>query len=217
MVLWNIEKKLAQAEEKIVGGIVAVVVWTKWVVKNEGAPIIFDKNSQYFVLKIELLLRCLTWNGSGTFRTCSLVGSVWAIQGIKIFVHRMMTNLIGSTVCYYHITYAFSCLNVKELLAQNRCHIWSLHDGNWIQTQNHLVPKWTQLDHLACLAKWLSVRLGTTWLWVWILLIGLPWYVVWNIQHLWHEVEWVSDVIGKLMKNMTKIVLTWGSSWLGRN
>ena len=50
------------------------------------------------------------------------------------------------TVCYYHVKYLFqsestlySCLNVKELLAQNRCDIWSLGDSGNIQTHNHLV------------------------------------------------------------------------------
>ena len=67
------------------------------------------------------------------------------------------------TVCSYHITYVFqseatlySCLNVKELLPQSRCEIWSLSDCNWTRTHNHLVHKWT-LNHLAKLAKWLSV------------------------------------------------------------
>ena len=39
-------------------------------------------------------------------------------------------NLVDDTVCSYHVTYAFesestlySCQNVKELLAQNRCEI----------------------------------------------------------------------------------------------
>ena len=48
------------------------------------------------------------------------------------------------------------CLNVKECLAQSRRHIWSLTDSNRIQTLNHLVRKRT-LNHLAKLAKWLSV------------------------------------------------------------
>ena len=49
------------------------------------------------------------------------------------------------TVCSCHVTYAFqsestfSCLNIKELLAQKRCKICSL-------------------------AKWLSVCLRTKWL-----------------------------------------------------
>ena len=65
-------------------------------------------------------------------------------------------------VCSYHVTYAFrsestlySCLNVKELLAQSRREIWSLSDCNWTRTHNHLVCKWT-LNHLAKLTKWLS-------------------------------------------------------------
>ena len=76
------------------------------------------------------------------------------------------------TVCSYHVTYAFqsestlySCLNVKELVARNRRDICSLSDCNGTRTHNHLVRKRT-LNHLASLAKWLSVRLGTKWLWV---------------------------------------------------
>ena len=49
----------------------------------------------------------------------------------------------------------YSCLNVKELLAQNKCNTWSLSDSNRIGTQNHLVHKQI-LNHLAKLAKWLS-------------------------------------------------------------
>ena len=70
-------------------------------------------------------------------------------------------------VCSYHVTYAFqsestlySCLNVKELLAQNRCKIWSLSDCNWTWTHNHLVPKRT-LNHLAKLAKLLICIVST--------------------------------------------------------
>ena len=46
--------------------------------------------------------------------------------------------MVYLTLCSYHVTYAFqsestlySCLNVKELLAQNRRKIWSLSDCNW--------------------------------------------------------------------------------------
>ena len=48
-----------------------------------------------------------------------------------------------------------SCLNVKELRAQSRRHIWSLSDCNGIRTHNHVVRKRT-LNHLAKLAKWLN-------------------------------------------------------------
>ena len=40
-----------------------------------------------------------------------------------------------------------------------------LSDCNWSRTRNNLVRKRT-LNHLAKLAKWLSVRLATKWLWV---------------------------------------------------
>ena len=50
------------------------------------------------------------------------------------------------TVCSCHVTYAFqsestlySCLNVKELLAQSRHEIWRISDCNWTQTHGHLV------------------------------------------------------------------------------
>ena len=41
-------------------------------------------------------------------------------------------------------------LNVKELLAWSRSHIWSLNDSSGIQTHNLLVRKWA-LNHLASL------------------------------------------------------------------
>ena len=63
------------------------------------------------------------------------------------------------TVYSYHVTDAFqsvsttySCLNVKETLAQNKHNIKSLSSsiGTWIL--NHLLRKWT-LNHLAKLTK----------------------------------------------------------------
>ena len=50
-----------------------------------------------------------------------------------------------------------------------------LSDSNGIRTHNHLVLKRTlqHLAKLASLAKWLSVRLGTQWLWVRIPLLSL--------------------------------------------
>ena len=66
------------------------------------------------------------------------------------------------TLCSCHVTYAFhsestlySCLNFKELFAQNRHKISSLSDCKWSRTHNHLVCKRT-LNHLAKLTKSLS-------------------------------------------------------------
>ena len=68
---------------------------------------------------------------------------------------------------YYHVTYPFqreptlySCLNVKQLLAQNRCDMSSFSDSNEIRTHNHVFHKRT-LNHLAKLAKWLSFVVST--------------------------------------------------------
>ena len=70
-------------------------------------------------------------------------------------------------VCFFHVTYEFesestlySCLNVKELLARSRRHIWRLSDCNGTRTNNHLVRKRT-INHLAKLAKWLSCAVST--------------------------------------------------------
>ena len=69
-------------------------------------------------------------------------------------------NLI---LCSYHVTYAFqsestfySCLNVKELFAGKRCGIWSSSDCNTTRTHKPWVRK-QKLNHLAKLAKWLSL------------------------------------------------------------
>ena len=65
---------------------------------------------------------------------------------------------IRLTVCSCHVTYLFqsestiyNCMNVKELLAQNRPKIRSLSDCNGTRESS---------------AKWLNVRLRTKWLWV---------------------------------------------------
>ena len=58
---------------------------------------------------------------------------------------------------FFHLAFhsesrLYTCLTVKELLAQKRHDIWSLSDSNGIRTHNHLVRKRT-LNHLAKLAK----------------------------------------------------------------
>ena len=83
---------------------------------------------------------------------------------VDLDIFKLNENFLIDTlcVCSYHVTYAFqsestlySCLNVKELFAWNRCQIWSLSDCNGTRTHNHLVHKRT-LNHLAKLAKRLS-------------------------------------------------------------
>ena len=51
-------------------------------------------------------------------------------------------------------------LEVKELLARSRRHIWSLKDSNGIRTHNGLVRK-RKLDHLTKLSKWPSCVVST--------------------------------------------------------
>ena len=90
------------------------------------------------------------------------------------------------TVYSYHVTYAFqsestlcSCLNVKELVARNRCKIWSLNDRNWTRTHNCLVRKHlaklgssgcgsesscSHLKNYLLIVKWLMPFLMVQWL-----------------------------------------------------
>ena len=71
------------------------------------------------------------------------------------------------TLCFDHVTYEFeseytlySCLNVKELIAPRRCHIWRLSDCNGTRSHNQLIRKRT-LNHLAKLGKWLICVVST--------------------------------------------------------
>ena len=79
-----------------------------------------------------------------------------------------------------------------------------LSDCNWNRTCNHLVHKRT-LNHLAKLLKWLSVRLWTKWLWVWVQLQPLKLQIsrllwamnllifrqIWSVNSLWNAyVTW---------------------------
>ena len=73
-----------------------------------------------------------------------------SVQCIWLYVLYSFQNV--STIC--------SCLNVKELLAWNRCNIWSLSDCNMTGMYNYLVCKLT-LNHLAKQAKLLSCVVRT--------------------------------------------------------
>ena len=68
----------------------------------------------------------------------------------KMFLLQTSVKECFLTVCSCHVTCTFqsestlySCLNVKELLAQSRCKFGSLGDCNCFRTQNQLVRKRT--------------------------------------------------------------------------
>ena len=91
---------------------------------------------------------------------------IYIYTNIYIYIY-LYIQYIYIIVCFCHVTYAFesestlySCLNVKELLAQSRRKIWRWSDCNWTRTQNHLVLKRT-LNHLTKLVKWFSCVLST--------------------------------------------------------
>ena len=119
-----------------------------------------------------------------------------------IFKEKYFPCYILLTLCSYHVTCAFQsestlyiCLNFKELLARNRRDIRSLSDCNETRTHNHLVRNRTlnHLTKLVSLAKCLSVRNQTKWLWVRVPLQSLIFYyltkflclvafTLWNIR-----------------------------------
>ena len=71
---------------------------------------------------------------------------VW-LYILAVYSYRVMYKFRSEFTLY-------SCLNVNELLAQNRYGIWSLSGCNRTQIHNHLVCKRT-LNHLAKLV-WLN-------------------------------------------------------------
>ena len=107
-----------------------------------------------------------------TFQMCNLIFNISFMSSVLLFfIYSFICHFsfcivlalvfsfqssVSLTVCSCHVTYVFqseftvySCLNVKELLAQSRCEIWILSDCNWTQTHNHIVHSQT---------KWLWVQ-----------------------------------------------------------
>ena len=72
----------------------------------------------------------------------------------KVKCYKWLYLIIMSCTSFKVNPHTIVCLNVKQLLAQSRRHIWSLSDSNGIWSHNELVRKRT-LNHLAKLAKWL--------------------------------------------------------------
>ena len=79
----------------------------------------------------------------------------------KTSLKTAIIDLRNSSYTHIHVT-------SKSEFYPEPCNSWItllLSDCNWTRTQNHLVRNRT-LNHLASLAKWLSVRLRTKWFWV---------------------------------------------------
>ena len=68
---------------------------------------------------------------------------IWSNTHIKSWLY----VIIMSRTSFRVNPHSIFCLNVKELLAWRRHHMWSLSDSSVIRTHNHLVRKRT-LDHL---------------------------------------------------------------------
>ena len=79
----------------------------------------------------------------------------WAVLWVLICTVHLTVSFCHVTNLFQSESTLYSCLNLKELFAQNRREIWGLSYCNWTRTHNHLVRKRT-LNRLAKLAKWLS-------------------------------------------------------------
>ena len=89
---------------------------------------------------------------------------------------------VHSTVSYYFVTHAFqsestlySCLNVKELLARNRCNIWSLSYSNGIHDIASV--KYSQMHRMYKYLKHSSI-IWPVWLngWVFVYELSGHWF-----------------------------------------
>ena len=99
---------------------------------------------------------------------------------------------IFMTVCCY-VMYDFrsesmlySCLNVKELLARSRLHIWSLSDSNRIWTHNLLWHDTNSQMHCADKYSQHSSIISPVWLNGWLFLYKLKW--------LWVQISLLSHI-----------------------
>ena len=93
--------------------------------------------------------------------------TIWANWPSDWAILRVLMCAVLLTLCSCQVTYAlqsetilFICLNVNELLAQNRCDVWSLSDCKETRTHNHLICKRT-LNNLAKFVKRLRSFVNT--------------------------------------------------------
>ena len=156
----TIENTINQIKQNVKSFIHGYIQHLRWTNNNLAAIKSAEKQEGQYHCFFSTVDSYLTVNSIP--QTVSLVEQ-WTYFNEKY----LRENNLPLTVCFCHVTYAiqnestlYSCLNVKELLAQSRREIWRLSDWNWTRTQNHLVRKRT-LNHLAKLAKWLSCVLSS--------------------------------------------------------
>ena len=121
----------------------------------------YAKNNQIqnFKLHVDLFLgnffiakKCTAW--AYYFAGNSNFCQNWLQMGITYNIYKDEISCKDFFRCSCPLFHGITQLpDVKELLVQNRHHIWSFRHNNRIQTHNHLVCK-RKLNHLAKQAKW---------------------------------------------------------------
>ena len=121
------------------------------------------------------------------------------VENLTIWVRsfrQKIYNRVHQTVCSYHVMYTFqsestlySYVNVKELLAQNRCEIWSLSDCNWAQPQPLSLQMNTQpFSRTGQMIELCFVHLSVWCIWLYVLIMSQTRFKV-NPQSI---VAWLS-------------------------
>ena len=101
-----------------------ITVWCKYICSEKGLDITFFSNKRFFSKKGPYILLQIYF---------------FSLQHLP-----RNTKILKILIVWSRVNpHSKSCLNIKELLAQNRRNIWSLSDCNGTQTHNHLVCKRT--------------------------------------------------------------------------
>ena len=97
----------------------------------------------------------------------SIIWPVW-LNG-WVFIYEQSGR--GFESCYYHLNFKYGASSKKSFDIQANYRVWIYSETHmWHDNiQSNALYRWvltTQLNHLASLAKWLSVHLQTKWFWV---------------------------------------------------
>ena len=144
------------------------------IVSSTNHAVNFSDISEYenlFIHMKDLVIKSGDFNETGLEHTTTYFvnehSAIWPNCANYWAVLWVPVCMVHLTVCSYHVTCTFrsestlyTSLNIKGLLAQNKCYIWGSSDCSVTLTHKHLLRKGT-LSPLAKVAKWLSGVVNT--------------------------------------------------------